>query len=457
MNLYNIGGVYNSPNENRYEREITTDKDKDNNRREKRAWISAIGSSAKTVIGLATEDDITNIEKHISQFETKRNSIVQDETKISYTMHSLLATADQRQGILKSMIDNLKNSMKTRDFRATLEHKLTVLIGIGSLQYTNLLAFRAQLLRHVGVNRLLEGYVPSEFISPTMLRKVVETNSNYTNNYQLPKMYLGMDVTLNQTIRELNSIRQTLFQQTANWFHSWDGSVHLRGLKTNDKNVKLLMDDTMRLFEKDVNYLLNKWSPIDSYAVKRQHDRGHILELEGNQHQVVQNVKDVCLDNLLNNVSSSIRRLDIVLSRLREKRTHNGGYETPIPCKRQRRNKVITKFFRITEEEGTTVWKTSNSETTETMPECQTTNETVGITNENQHDSQYTHPTEVQMTNHIENIYENDNWEEGEICEGQQTVTDTMSKPTTMAAVTTAVTAATTTVTAVTAKISRFV
>jgi hypothetical protein len=79
--------------------------------------------------------------------------------------------------------------------------------------------------------------------------------------------------------------------------------------------------------------------------------------------------------------------------------------------------------------------------------ECQTTNETVGTTNENEHDSQYIHPTEVQTTNHIENIYENDDWEEGEIREGQQTVTEPTSKPTTMAAVT----AATTTVTAVTA------
>jgi hypothetical protein len=51
----------------------------------------------------------------------------------------------------------------------------------------------------------------------------------------------------------------------------------------------------------------------------------------------------------------------------------------------------------------------------------------------------------VQTTNHIENIYENDDWEEGEIREGQQTVTETTSKPTTMAAVTTAETAVTAT------------
>jgi hypothetical protein len=42
------------------------------------------------------------------------------------------------------MIGKLKNSMTIRGYRANLVNRLTVLLGIGLLQYTNLLAFRAQ-------------------------------------------------------------------------------------------------------------------------------------------------------------------------------------------------------------------------------------------------------------------------------------------------------------------------
>jgi hypothetical protein len=93
------------------------------------------------------------------------------------TMHSLYSALDKGQNILKAMTDNLRNSFDslTTDMRI----KLVTLIGMGALQYETLLAFQTQLLKEqAGINRLYAGYLPMEFVSPTMVRKVLDDISN---------------------------------------------------------------------------------------------------------------------------------------------------------------------------------------------------------------------------------------------------------------------------------------
>jgi hypothetical protein len=205
-------------------------------------------------------------------------------------------------------------------------------------------------------------------------------------------MYNSTDMTLRQTISELNVIKNMLTQQRENWFHSWAGTVHLKGLNTNEADVKLSMNDTVKLFGKrDVNYLLNRWSPIESYAVKRQNDDELTVELKGDKGKTVQYMRDISLDHLLNTIGGCVSKIYGVVRRLRERRLDtNDGYEAPIPKKRARRNKVITNFYRINHQDGSTTWNARN-EVLIGEPETVTEETPVG---------------------HTENIYDNDNWEE---------------------------------------------
>jgi hypothetical protein len=205
-------------------------------------------------------------------------------------------------------------------------------------------------------------------------------------------MYNNADMTLRQAISELNVVRHMLTQQRENWFSSWAGTVHLKGLNTNETDVKLTMNDTMKLFGKrDVSYFLNRWSPVESYAVKRHEGDELTIELKGDKDKTVQYMKEVSLDHLLNTIGGCMSKIDRVVRRLQEKRFQTtDGYEAPIPTKRARRNKVITKFYRISHQDGTTTWNARN-EVIATEPET---------------------TTDVTPIGHTENVYDNDNWEE---------------------------------------------
>jgi hypothetical protein len=136
-----------------------------------------MGSVGKTLFGVATQDDINQIIQHIRKFETLKASITTDTSEIMQTMHSLYSALDKRQSILKAMTDNLRNSFDslTTDIRV----KLVTLIGMGALQYETLLAYQTQLLKEqAGINRLYAGYLPMEFVSPTMVQRVLDNISN---------------------------------------------------------------------------------------------------------------------------------------------------------------------------------------------------------------------------------------------------------------------------------------
>jgi hypothetical protein len=132
-----------------------------------------MGSVSKTLFGIATQDDITQIIQHIRKFEALKATITTDTSEIMQTMHSLYSALDKRQSILKSMTDNLRNSFD--NLATDMGVKLVTLIGMGALQYETLLAFQAQLLREqAGINRLYAGYLPMEFVSPIMVRRVLD-------------------------------------------------------------------------------------------------------------------------------------------------------------------------------------------------------------------------------------------------------------------------------------------
>jgi hypothetical protein len=49
------------------------------------------------VFGVATVDDVEKNEQHIAHYEPTCNNIIRYQTKVLDTMHSLLATADERE------------------------------------------------------------------------------------------------------------------------------------------------------------------------------------------------------------------------------------------------------------------------------------------------------------------------------------------------------------------------
>jgi hypothetical protein len=54
-----------------------------------------------------------------------------------------------------------------------------ILVGLGSLKYETLFSFQTHLLtEQVGLNRLFQGYLPREFVTPSMLKDVLSTIHN---------------------------------------------------------------------------------------------------------------------------------------------------------------------------------------------------------------------------------------------------------------------------------------
>jgi hypothetical protein len=137
--------------------------------RNRRSWLPFIGKIAKTVFGTATDEDIATINLHIAKFEKLRTEISTGQTEILDKVHSLYKTVDKRVELLKSITDSILHNIS--DISHDIERQLYILVGLGSLKYETLISFQQHLLtEQEGLNRLFQGYLPREFVTPSMLK-----------------------------------------------------------------------------------------------------------------------------------------------------------------------------------------------------------------------------------------------------------------------------------------------
>jgi hypothetical protein len=73
-------------------------------KRQKRAWLPFLGNVAKTVFGVATEDDVAALHFHIAKFEQLKTQVESDTTHVLETVHSLYQSQDKRMNLLDKMM-----------------------------------------------------------------------------------------------------------------------------------------------------------------------------------------------------------------------------------------------------------------------------------------------------------------------------------------------------------------
>jgi hypothetical protein len=141
--------------------------------RQKRSWIPFLGRIAKTIFGVATDDDVATLHCHIAKFEHLQGTIVSDQTHVLETVHSLYKTQDKRINILHRMLQGFVANVT--HLENDLYQKLYTFLGLGVLQHETLLGYQAHLhLEMAGLNRLFEGYLPREFIPPSTMQQVLQ-------------------------------------------------------------------------------------------------------------------------------------------------------------------------------------------------------------------------------------------------------------------------------------------
>jgi hypothetical protein len=78
-------------------------------KRQKHSWLPFLGRIAKTVFGVATEDDVTSLHYHIAKFE--KTKVETDTTHVLETVHSLYQAQDKRMTLLYKMMQGFNYNL----------------------------------------------------------------------------------------------------------------------------------------------------------------------------------------------------------------------------------------------------------------------------------------------------------------------------------------------------------
>jgi hypothetical protein len=79
--------------------------------RQKRSWLPFLGRIARTISGLATEEDVATLHCHIDKYEHLKSEVLTDQMHILETVHSLYQTQDKRLNILNQMLQGFDYNM----------------------------------------------------------------------------------------------------------------------------------------------------------------------------------------------------------------------------------------------------------------------------------------------------------------------------------------------------------
>jgi hypothetical protein len=86
---------------------------------------------AKTVFGVATEDDVAALHFHIAKFEQLKTQVESDTTHVLETVHSLYQSQDKRMNLLDKMMQGFNYNLSL--IESDVYYKLYSFLSMGVL------------------------------------------------------------------------------------------------------------------------------------------------------------------------------------------------------------------------------------------------------------------------------------------------------------------------------------